>query len=691
MREISARQRRTRVRMSRMIFFRRLVFTLGLSTTLLACSTAHHAANQSAANSKSSAIPERRSFPTDLTQRPCDDFYAHTCSKVIDSFQLRDDRSRHVFAFDDSRERLLEAKKKFLGSLLHQSKKLSPASLRLKNLYASCMNSTARANEERAWVKKNLDRLAKIKTREQFQKFIADQIYTGESPWVGFGDLPSLDRPEWSDVVLMSDLMFLPERSYYTKPEILKDEMKLAEEFFKAIGASNPALRAMSVVTFEKDFSMQYPLPVEFRDRFNQKSEIKRTELLKKFPRLKLEAATKKLPSKTHIRHVIAETLDFLNRALDRYSLEDLKSIYLFHALGTVLDDGYPYYYEKLFEFKKTRLGGPIKRPDRDERCADWVIRRFGRELDSELLPVLFPNFPEKRLTSLVEKVRASIIKGVKENQWLSEGAKKGAIDKMKTARLRLVKPRTAKEWDFSTPANYHPERFLENGRLFARNQELKMLRELSAPRNRVRWHMTPLTVNAYYNPSDNEFVLPIGILQYPFFDAALSDEANLGAMGAVVGHELGHGIDDKGSKYDSKGVLRSWMSTADLSEFERRTNGLVEQFNAIGHNGKLTLGENIGDLVGVSFAYQAAKLPKHLESEQDQAKARDFFYQYARVWCAIERPQYTELLRKTDSHSSGKARTNEQMKHQPAFQEAFSCKAGDAMTLPSDKRISVW
>lgn len=660
-----------------------------VSFIMSACSTAEKTGSLQSA--RSSMIPLRRDFPINPSINPCTDFYAHTCSKVIDSFQLRDDRSRHYFAFDDSKERLLEAKKKYLSSLIESEKKLSPVSSRLKNLYASCMNAGARAQEERAWVGEKLDQLAKIKTREEFQRFLAEQIFSGESPWISIGDLPSLENPARSDVVLMSDLMFLPERSYYMKPDILVDEMRLVEEFFRTIGASNPSNRAMSVVTFEKDFSTQYPLPADFRVRFNEKREIKRSDLLKKFKNLKLGQALQRMPTSTHIRHVIPESLDFVNRALDRYSLEDLKSIYLFHSLGTVLDDGYPQYYAKLFEFRKSRLGGPMKRPERDERCAEWVIRRFGRELDSELLPILFPRFPETKLVSLVESVRSSIIAGLKENQWLSASARKAAIAKMKSAHLRLVKPRTAKEWDFPPPAHYSATQFLNNNRLHSRNLNLKMLKELAGPRNRVRWYMTPLTVNAYYNASDNEFVLPIGILQYPFFDPALSDEANLGAMGAVVGHELGHGIDDEGSKYDSKGALRAWMSAKDLSEFESRTSGLIEQFNSIGHNGKLTLGENIGDLVGLSFAYRAARLPEVLKTQEELHRAREFFYQYARAWCGVERPQYSELQRKTNPHSAPSARTNEQVKHQHAFQEAFQCKQGDAMVLPAEKRIRVW
>lgn len=176
------------------------------------------------------------------------------------------------------------------------------------------------------------------------------------------------------------------------------------------------------------------------------------------------------------------------------------------------------------------------------------------------------------------------------------------------------------------------------------------------------------------------------------FYDKNGPDHVNFGAVGAVIGHELGHGIDDKGSKYDKDGRLRQWMSDEDLKTFQKLTGGLVTQFDAIGHNGKLTLGENIGDLVGVTFGYRSAFAGSNASQMDPTAAAKqEFFIQYARLWCGVVRPKLAELLLKTDPHSAMKARVNEQVKHQAGFQEAFSCKDGDKMVLKPEQRISVW
>ena len=214
-----------------------------------------------------------------------------------------------------------------------------------------------------------------------------------------------------------------------------------------------------------------------------------------------------------------------------------------------------------------------------------------------------------------------------------------------------------------------------------------KSMREVREPANQDAWGMGPLTVNAYYSSNENKFVLPIGILQYPFYDKDGSVIENLGAVGAVIGHELGHSIDDSGSKYDSQGRLKQWMTTKDIMEFNLRGQKMIDQFNNAGHDGKLTLGENVADLVGLTFAYHAA-FPK---GDGSLADKKSFFTAYGRLWCSVTRPDYDKLMRKTDPHAAGWARINEQIKHQPAFAETFQCKEGDKMTLPQKDRVQIW
>jgi putative endopeptidase len=204
-------------------------------------------------------------------------------------------------------------------------------------------------------------------------------------------------------------------------------------------------------------------------------------------------------------------------------------------------------------------------------------------------------------------------------------------------------------------------------------------------------WGMGPLTVNAYYDPTKNKFVMPIGILQYPFFVPEGDIIENLGAVGAVVGHELGHAIDDEGSKFNAEGKLKQWMTDDDVKKFKLRGEKMAEQFSKIGHNGQLTLGENVADLVGLTFAYNAA-FPANLSIKKENTEdKRKFFVAYARLWCDVMRDKRKEMQLKTDPHSLGYARINEQMKHQSGFQEAYSCKKGDKLYLDPKERIQIW
>jgi putative endopeptidase len=299
----------------------------------------------------------------------------------------------------------------------------------------------------------------------------------------------------------------------------------------------------------------------------------------------------------------------------------------------------------------------------------------------------MFPDFPEEKFIELAEKVRGSIIQGVKDNEWLSKEGKEGAIKKLQSARLQLVKPRNDEEWYFNPVVTYTSDQPIENSRRLNLALTERMYRELGTKRNKDRWWMGPLTVNAYYSPSDNKFVMPIGILQYPFYDPKLPETINLGAVGAVIGHELGHGIDDKGAMFDYQGRLKQWMSDSDLQSFKNAGAKFISQFDKIGHNGKLTLGENIGDWTGLTFAYRAA-FP---DDKGDRETKQKFFLQYARLWCEVVRPKMKERMLKTNPHPIGKARVNEQVIHQGGFAEAFQCKKGDPMYLPEAERIKVW
>lgn len=649
------------------------------------------AEGQTSSKAPSSEIPEIRSFELSQTVQPCQDFHAYVCSQVESSFKMREDRSSHTFAFDDSDERLLEKKKEFFKNI-DKEKKLSARSMQLKNYYQACMNEAASAQDEKNLVAELVKEVAGIKTIADYIKI--NRVNMTNEKWsvMNYDIMPNIDNPLIYDMTFDVNLMFLPEHSYYDNAELLKAYQQLLAEFYNNIypteSKEDHLKRAQAVIDFEKRFKETYPFPAEFRQRYSQPRRISRADYLKKVSVMGLEDFFKKnVPDKTLLRDFVPESEDFLQKELKAENLQVLKDMYVFRNARRFMDDGYPELYKKRMEFSHQFLGGPPTRPDRQERCTDSTMGAFSLELDQLLLPRIFPNFPKEKVKAVAEKVRQSIIAGIEANTWLNPKSKEGAIKKIRTAKLQLIQPVTDKEWDFHPVVKMSSEHRYENGERLAEASHKVSFKHLREGVNQAAWGMSPLTVNAYYSADKNKFVLPIGILQYPFFVKEGDLIENLGAVGAVIGHEMGHSIDDEGSKYDSTGKLSQWMAAEDVAKFRERGMKMIQQFNKIGHNGELTQGENIADLVGLTFAYNAA-FPKNEGTIEDKKK---FFVAYGRVWCNVAREKAKEMQLKTDPHSLGYARINEQVKHQKGFQEAFACKKGDSLFIEDADRIQIW
>lgn len=637
---------------------------------------------------KGSKIPEKRAFPLSTKVGPCEDFHKYVCSEVETKFKLPADRERWNFSFTDIAERLLYAKKVFFKNINNYTP-TSERTAQFKDLYLSCMNEKSATQEEKDIVASEKKLISAITTWQQLAELSQSRIDQGQLSIVGFEVNANKENPLRNDAFLVADMRSLPERSYYEKKDLMADFEKIIVDFFKTIKMDQPEQRAKWVIEFEKGLALKYPLPKEMRERFTEKRDISRKDFLKKYPNLKTERFMARIPEKTVLIDVVPESNEYINNALATMPIEQLKSVYMFHDLVGYLDDAYPAFFKKFFAFKHKYLGGPAQRSPRQERCTKLAMNSFGNELDEGLLPILFPNFPEDRVVKIGESMRQTIIKGLEKNTWLSAPTKKEAIKKIETAKLFLVKPKTEADWDFMPVQKYDQKLPNKNMIVYSKTRTEKMIKELSEDRSPTRWeYLSPLVVNAYYSPPDNKFVLLQGILQFPFFDPDLSDIENIAAIGTVVGHELGHGIDDEGSKYDYSGKVRKWFTDKDLKTFNERGARFISQFDKIGHDGKLTLGENIGDHVGLTFAYNTA-FADPAQATQDNKKK--FFVAYARMWCNVATPSYNERQLKTNPHSLGKERINQQVMHIDGFYDAYNCKAGDKMFVDSKDRIRVW
>ena len=639
---------------------------------------------------KTSDIPDRREFPVDPEINPCTDYFQYACGPALSKFKMREDRNRHVFSFNDSAERILEAKKTYLTELQKKTK-FNEKSQQLHDYYLSCINTDARANEEKSALKQAVAKMQTIKSKKEFAQYLTKQSLQGQDSHVGFSNIENLDNSKIYDIILLPSLLAsMPEPSYYKNDELMKEFKAIATDFFKLAGFKDAEQRADGVVKFETEYVNNYPTPAERRPLWSKRAYSTKADLLK-YKNLAMEGILEKVPAKIKIRNPMDNVFKFENKIFDQYTLDQLKSVYLFQSVEGHLDAGFPDFFKKGFAFTHKFLGGSAKRPDLKERCTMDVMAQFNKELDYEVYDSFFKDFPEKKFVALLEKVRASILEGLENNKWLGKDSKAAAIKKMKTARFQVVKPKTDKEWDFNPVAQYDPKKYLENKETLAQKMTERSFERLPQQVDKDIWYYGPMTVNAYYDPSANKFVMLAGILQYPFYDPNLPDWVNLGAVGGVVGHELGHGIDDQGAKYDSDGNVRQWMSDKDIKTFQARGKQLVDQFDKAGHNGTLTLGENIGDLVGVTFALNAAKKTMPVDPVAREKATKEFFLQWARAWCGTALPKREEMQLKTDPHSLVWARVNEQMKHQGDFAKVYSCKQGDKLFLAPEKRVSIW
>jgi putative endopeptidase len=637
-------------------------------------------------------IPDKREFQPNTSISPCSNFYEHVCSNEIKGFTLRPDRSSHIFSLSDANERIFKKKKDFFKGIEHEKFHTEFGPM-LQHLYAACMNEDAAKADELANVNSLRDLLKKPAKREDLFQTLMSLSENGVGGIFGFTITANQDDPNKYDVVPLIDATTLPAREYYEKKEVLDDYTALVTEFFNALGASDSQARAQRMVEFETRLGLTMLDPAKMRERRTEKSDLSADQFLKLYPNLKLSQLSQKWPKKTIVQNMLREMFEFMNHEWPTANLETLRDLAIFHNLSELMDDVFPQYMKAKVDFNRKHFGGPPERSARPERCASFISGSFSMELDAEMLPRLFPDFPSQRFMNLSERIRGAIVAGLKANSWLSPEARTMAITKITTAKLRLIQPTRQEDWGFSPKANYFADRHTTNKLVLARVKAKELVDKLQKPRNRDQWKMPPLMVNAQYSPSDNIFTMPIGVLQPPLFDASRTDEENIASVGTIMGHELGHGIDDQGSKFDDKGRLVQWMTDADLAEFKRRSSSLVEQFNQAGHNGQQTLGENIGDGVGLTFSYQAA-FPEGKGSIELKQK---FFKAYAQVWCQTATESAIKKKLKTDVHSLGWARVNEQVKHQPGFAEAFNCqvgtaeKPGDAMTLPPEKRVRIW
>ncbi|HWU47872.1 MAG TPA: M13-type metalloendopeptidase [Humibacter sp.] len=356
---------------------------------------------------------------------------------------------------------------------------------------------------------------------------------------------------------------------------------------------------------------------------------------------------------------------------------------------------------EANFDFFGRTLSGTPQLRDRWKRGVSLVQGAMGEAVGRAYVQRHFPPESKRRMDELVGNLIEAYRRSIRTLEWMGEETRNRALDKLEKFTPKIGYP---VKWRDYSALVIDPGDLIANVHatsLFEFNRELG---KIGKPIDRDEWFMTPQTINAYYNPGFNEIVFPAAILQFPFFDADRHDAANYGAIGAVIGHEIGHGFDDQGSKYDGDGRLTDWWTEADRRAFEQRTSSLIEQYNALAPaqvpdhhvNGALTIGENIGDLGGLGIAWQAYAISlgagtRSAPVEPSREDARLFFLSWARAWQQKARDEEVTRLLATDPHAPNEFRCNQIVRNIEAFYRAFDVSATDALWLDPKQRVRIW
>ncbi len=350
---------------------------------------------------------------------------------------------------------------------------------------------------------------------------------------------------------------------------------------------------------------------------------------------------------------------------------------------------------EENFQFNEAYMRGVKEQQPRWKRCVQATDRVVGEALGAEFVKQKFTPEAKARMDQLISNLFTAMKTHIENVAWMGPETKQKALAKLATYVRKIgynEHPLGYKGLDISRKSYAQNE---INAGLF---QLKRNINDIGKPTDKTRWGMTPPTVNAYYNSSYNEIVFPAGILQPPFFNFQADDPINYGAIGAVIGHEISHGFDDQGSKSDAQGNLVSWWTTEDRARFEERANCVVDQFNGyqiepgLNINGRLTLGENIGDLGGLNIAYtalQTALAGKPRQNIDGFTPEQRFFLGYAQVWAAKSTPEAERLQALTDPHSAARYRVDGPLSNMPEFAQAWGCKQGDKMVRT--KSCVIW
>ena len=522
-----------------------------------------------------------------------------------------------------------------------------------------------------------------------------------------FGGQQDPHKPSWVLADIGASGLGLPDRDYYLKPEPRFKEARekyvahvtamLQLAGWNAKSAGDAAQTIMGMETKLAEASLDN---VALRDPAATDHNTTFAQLQAMAPHVDWAVyfKSKQLPTDVDLNVDEPKFMQEVDRQMQQTTLADWKTYLKWHLLNSVANSLSTPFVEEEFTFNGKYLGGVTEMKPRWKRCVESTDELYGEALGKKYAEKYFPPEAKVRMQEMVRNLLAAMRDDILSRPWMSEDTKEKAMAKIATFNPKIGYP---DKWKDYSHVDVRRDAFFEDmiaGRMFVAEDDRSTIGKAV---DRGRWGMTPPTSNAYYNPLMNEIVFPAGILQPPAFDMNAVDAVNYGAIGVVIGHEISHGFDDQGAQFDFLGRLRNWWTEADLKDFQLRAACVADQFDHyyiekdIHHNGKLVLGESIGDLGGAKIAflaYQKSLVGKPRPADIDGlTPEQQFFIAWGQFRGDEIRPEAQRLMVQTDPHPIAKYRVIGPLSNLPEFQKAWSCKSDAAMVRPEGKRCDVW
>ena len=669
--------------------------------------TATNSAGQ-AAQSKPATRPKSFDLSAmDKSVDPCEDFFQYACGNWRKNNPIPSDQARWG-RFNELAEYNRQVLHDILEKAAANDPKRSPIMQKVGDYYATCMDEKTVNEKGAAPLKSEMDRIAAIKTKDQVIDTVAYLHSLGVQALFGFGSQPDLHNASTEIANVSQGGLGLPDRDYYIAddPKSQETRQKYQEHISRMLhllgdDEATAQKEAQTIMGIETRLAKAAMERVKMRNPQNRDHKMTVAELGTLAPNFQFQRffAASGSPSFNEVNVVPPDFFQQVNGAINDVPVDDWKTYLRWHAVRAAAPNLSDPFVQENFDFTGRYLNGQKELQARWKRCTQQTDVLLGEALGQPYVQQTFGADGKQRMLRMVNALEKALAEDIQQLDWMTPETKKQAEVKLQAITNKIGYPDKWK--DYST-VNVVRGDLLGNAQRARAFEVKRNLNKIGKPLDKKEWGMTPPTVNAYYNPAENDINFPAGILQPPFFDKSEDDAVNFGGIGVVIGHELTHGFDDQGSKFDAEGNFKNWWTPADLTEFEKRTGCIADEYGSfvavddVHLNGRLTLGENTADNGGIRIALRALRNAMAEDARNSAKQNKDgftpeqrFFLGFAQIWCENRTPESARLLAKTDPHSPGEYRVKGTVQNNDDFAKAFNCKPGQKMV--SANACHVW